>query len=150
MYSNPGTQVGAQNKDFGAVSETDVTRVKFRLWRRLYQMWQMFSYLFSLSTGVVAFLDNLLLYIKNSIDKQDSTVARQIAEASGIDNQSLSASGKSNKSIKQPAACSNTGAHLGSVRTVAETVTVTITTPLVRLISSPSVALGNVTVSVSF
>ena len=22
-YSNPGTQVGAQNKDFGAVSQTD-------------------------------------------------------------------------------------------------------------------------------
>ena len=149
MYSNLGTQVGAQNKDFGAVSETDLTRVKFRLWRRLYQMWQMFSYLFSLSIGVVAFLDNVLLYIKNSIDKQDSTVARQI-EASGIDNQSLSASSESNKSIKQPAACSNTRAHLGSVRTVAETVTVTTTTPLVRLISSPSVALGNVTVSVSF
>ena len=149
MYSNLGTQVGAQNKDFGAVSETDLTRVKFRLWRRLYQMWQMFSYLFSLSTGVVAFLDNVLLYIKNSIDKQDSTVARQI-EASGIDNQSLSASSESNKSIKQPAACSNTRAHLGSVRTVAETATVTVTTSLVRLISSPSVAIGNVTVSVSF
>ena len=149
MYSNLGTQVGAQNKDFDAVSETDLTRVKFRLWRRLYQMWQMFSYLFSLSTGVVAFLDNVLLYIKNSIDKQDSTVARQI-EASGIDNQSLSASSESNKSIKQPAACSNTRAHLGSVRTVAETATVTVTTPLVRLISSPSVAIGNVTVSVSF
>ena len=23
------------NKDFGAVSQTDLTRVKFRLWRRL-------------------------------------------------------------------------------------------------------------------
>ena len=146
MYSNLGTQVGSQNKDFGAVSETDLTRVKFCLWRRLYQMWQMFSYLFSLSTGVVAFLDNVLLYIRNFIDKQDSTVVRQI-EASGIDNQSLSASSESNKSIKQPAACPNTGAHLGSVRTVAETATVT---PLVRLISSPSLAIGNVTVSVSF
>ena len=88
-----------------------------------------------------------MLYIKNSIDKQDSTVARQIAEASGIDNQSLSASGKSNKSIKQPAACSNTGAHLGSVRTVAETAT--LTTP-VHPTSSPSVAIGNATVSVFF
>ena len=26
VYSNPGTQ-GAQNKDFGAVSQTDLTRV---------------------------------------------------------------------------------------------------------------------------
>ena len=25
-YSNPGTQVGAQNEDFGAVSQTDLTR----------------------------------------------------------------------------------------------------------------------------
>ena len=112
----------------------------------------MFSYLFSLSTAVVDLLDNLLLYKKNSIDKQDSTGARQM-EASGSDNQSLSASSTpiippiSNKSIKPYAACSNTGAHLGSVRTVAATATVTT---LVRPISSPSVAIGNVTVSVSF
>ena len=33
-YSNPGTQVGAHNKDFGTVSQTDVTRVTFRLWGR--------------------------------------------------------------------------------------------------------------------
>ena len=26
-YSNPGTQMVAQNKDFGAVSQTDLTRV---------------------------------------------------------------------------------------------------------------------------
>ena len=26
MYSNPGTQVGALNKDFGDVSQTDLTR----------------------------------------------------------------------------------------------------------------------------
>lgn len=82
---------------------------------------------------------NSALYI---YAEEDSTVARQI-EASGIDNQSLSASSESNKSIKQPAACSNTRAHLGSVRTVAETATVTVTTPLVRLISSPSVAIVN-------
>ena len=132
----------------------DLTRVKIRLWRRLYQMRQMFSYLFSLSTAVVAFLDNLLLYKKNSIDKQDSTVARQI-EASRSDNQSLLASSKliipsiSNKSIKPSAACSNTGAHLGSVRTVAETATATVTTS-VHPKSLPSFAIGNVTVSVSF
>ncbi|KAM7433100.1 hypothetical protein ABFA07_016615 [Porites harrisoni] len=77
---------------------------------------------------------NSALYI---YAEEDSTVVRQI-EASGIDNQSLSASSESNKSIKQPAACPNTGAHLGSVRTVAETATVT---PLVRLISSPSLAI---------
>ena len=117
-------------------------------------MRQMFSYLFSLSTAVVAFLDNLLLYKKNSIDKQDSTVARQI-EASGSDNQSLLASSKliipsiSNKSIKPSGACSNTGAHLGSVRTVAETAIATVTTS-VHPKSLPSVAIGNVTVSVSF
>ena len=145
---------GAQSKNFGAVSQMDLTRVKIRLWRRLYQMRQMFSYLLSLSTAVVAFLDNLLLYKKNSIDKQDSTVARQI-EASGSDNQSLLASSKliipsiSNKSIKPSAACSNTGAHLGSVRTVAETSTATVTTS-VHPKSLPSVAIGNVTVSVSF
>ena len=114
----------------------------------------MFSYLFSLSTAVVAFLDNLLLYKKNFIDKQDSTGARQI-EASGSDNQSLSASSTpiipsiSSKSIKPSAACSNTGARLGSVRTVAETSTATATT-LVHPISSPSVAIDNVTLSVSF
>ena len=35
-YSNPGTQVGCQNNsDFGAVSQTDLTRVWFRLCRRL-------------------------------------------------------------------------------------------------------------------
>ena len=34
-YSNPGTQVGTQNKDFGTVSQTDQTRVKFCLWHRL-------------------------------------------------------------------------------------------------------------------
>ena len=129
-------------------------RDNFRLWHKLYQMWQMFSYLFSLSTAVVAFLDNLLLYKKNSIDKQDSKGARQI-EASGSDNQSLSASSTpiipsiSNKSIKPSAACSITGARLGSVRTVAETATATVTT-LVHPISSPSVAIGNVTLSVSF
>ena len=32
--SNPGTQGGAHNKDFGNVSQTDVTRVSFRLWGR--------------------------------------------------------------------------------------------------------------------
>ena len=26
-YSNPGTQVGAQNKDIGAVLQTDLTRI---------------------------------------------------------------------------------------------------------------------------
>ena len=26
MYSNPGSQVGAQNKDFGAVSQLDLSR----------------------------------------------------------------------------------------------------------------------------
>ena len=31
MYSNPGTQVGKQNKDFGAVSQTSFTRVVRRL-----------------------------------------------------------------------------------------------------------------------
>ena len=36
VYSNPGTQVAAQNKDLGAVSQTDLTRVNFRLWRRLH------------------------------------------------------------------------------------------------------------------
>ena len=36
MYSSLGTQVGTQNKDFGAVSQTDLTRVlEFCLWRRL-------------------------------------------------------------------------------------------------------------------
>ena len=93
-----------------------------------------------------------MLYKKNSIDKQDSTGTRQI-EASGSDNQSLSASSTpifpsiGNKSIKPSAACSNTGAHLGSVRTVAETAT--LTTP-VHPTSSPSVAIGNATVSVFF
>ena len=30
-----GTQVRTQSKDLGAVSSTDLTRAKFRLWRRL-------------------------------------------------------------------------------------------------------------------
>lgn len=112
-------------------------------------MWQMLSYLFSLSTVAVAFLDNLLLYKKNSIDKQDSTGARQI-EASGSENQSLSASSTAIIPPKpRSAACSNTGAHQGSIRTVAEAATATVTT-LVHPISSPSVAIGNVTLSVSF
>ena len=34
-WSNPGTQVGPQNKDFGAVLQTDLTIVWFLLWRRL-------------------------------------------------------------------------------------------------------------------
>ena len=34
-YSNPSTQMEAQSMDFGAVSQTDLTRVTFRLWRRL-------------------------------------------------------------------------------------------------------------------
>ena len=34
-YSNPGTQVRAQNKDFGAFSQTDVTRSLAPLWHRL-------------------------------------------------------------------------------------------------------------------
>ena len=34
-YSNPGTQVTAQNKDFGAFSQTDLTRILARLWHRL-------------------------------------------------------------------------------------------------------------------
>lgn len=103
----------------------------------------MLSYLFSLSTAVVTFLD-----------KQDSTGARQI-EASGSDNPSLSASGKpitpsiNNKSIKPSAACSNTGAHLWSVRAVAETAAAIVTT-LVHPMSLPSLAIGNVTVIVSF
>ena len=29
MYLNPGTQLGPQNKDFGTVSQTDLTRVQF-------------------------------------------------------------------------------------------------------------------------
>ena len=32
---NPGTQAGAQKKDFGAVTQADLTRVKFRLQHRL-------------------------------------------------------------------------------------------------------------------
>ena len=35
--SNPGTQVRAQIKDFGLVSQPDLTRVSFRLWRRLWK-----------------------------------------------------------------------------------------------------------------
>ena len=34
-YPNPSTQMEAQSMDFGAVSQTDLTRVTFRLWRRL-------------------------------------------------------------------------------------------------------------------
>ena len=34
-YSNPGTQVRAQNKDFGAFSQTDLTRSLAPLWHRL-------------------------------------------------------------------------------------------------------------------
>ena len=34
-YSNPGTQERAQNKNYSAVSQTDLTRVYFRPWRRL-------------------------------------------------------------------------------------------------------------------
>lgn len=36
-YSNPDTQVGAQDNDFRAVSQRDLTRVKFLLWHRLIQ-----------------------------------------------------------------------------------------------------------------
>ena len=36
IYSNPGVHMwGAQNEDFGANSQTDLTRVSFRQWRRL-------------------------------------------------------------------------------------------------------------------
>ena len=34
-YSNPGTQVRAQNKDFGDFSQTDLTRSLAPLWHRL-------------------------------------------------------------------------------------------------------------------
>ena len=34
-YSNPSTQMEAQSMDCGTVSQTDLTRVTFRLWRRL-------------------------------------------------------------------------------------------------------------------
>ena len=34
-YPNPSTQMEAQSMDFGAVSQIDLTRVTFRLWRRL-------------------------------------------------------------------------------------------------------------------
>ena len=34
-YPNPGTQMETQSMDCGAVSQTDLTRVTFRLWRRL-------------------------------------------------------------------------------------------------------------------
>ena len=34
-YPNPSTQMEAESMDFGAVSQTDLTRVTFRLWRRL-------------------------------------------------------------------------------------------------------------------
>ena len=48
-YSNPGTQVGTQNKNFSAVSQMDFTRVKFPLWRRL--CWSLWV---SLQTGSLA------------------------------------------------------------------------------------------------
>ena len=35
MYSNPGTQLGAHNTKFGAVSQTGLTRELFRLRRKL-------------------------------------------------------------------------------------------------------------------
>ena len=47
VYSNPGTQVGAQNKDFGAVLQTALTRVKFHLWRRFTSLQILKSYLYS-------------------------------------------------------------------------------------------------------
>ena len=34
-YPNPSTQMEVQSMDCGAVSQTDLTRVTFRLWRRL-------------------------------------------------------------------------------------------------------------------
>ena len=34
-YPNPSIQMEAQSMDCGAVSQTDLTRVTFRLWRRL-------------------------------------------------------------------------------------------------------------------
>ena len=34
-YSIPGTHAESQNKDFGAVSQKDLTRVYFCQWRRL-------------------------------------------------------------------------------------------------------------------
>ena len=151
MYSNPGTQVGAQDKDFGTVSQTEFSFVcgtSSIRYGRCFLICSVYQQLLSLSLTIYCFIK------KNSIDKQDSTGARQI-EASGSDNQSLSASSTpiipsiSNKSFKPPAACSNTGAHLGSVRTVAEKATATVTT-LVHPISSPSVAIGNVILSVSF
>ena len=37
-YPNPSTQMEAQSMDFGAVSQTDLTRVTFRLWRRLVRL----------------------------------------------------------------------------------------------------------------
>ena len=30
---------GTQNKDYSAVSQLDITRVKFLLWRRLQELW---------------------------------------------------------------------------------------------------------------
>ena len=39
-YSNPGTQVGTHNENFSALSQTDLTRVQFPLWRRLcWNLW---------------------------------------------------------------------------------------------------------------
>ena len=150
-YSNPGTLVVAQNKDFGTVSQTELSFVcsaSYIRCGRCFFICSVNQQLLSLSLTIYCFIK------RNSIDKQDSTGARQI-EVSGSDNQSLSGSSTpiipsiSNKSIKPPAACSNTGARLGSVRTVAETATATVIT-LVHPISSPSVAIGNVTLSVSF
>ena len=47
VYSNPGTQVVAQNKDFGAVLQTALTRVQFHLWRRFTSLQIVKSYLYS-------------------------------------------------------------------------------------------------------
>ena len=47
MYSNPGTQVGAENRDFGAVLQMDLTRVSFvcgalMIWEaRIIALWLM-------------------------------------------------------------------------------------------------------------
>ena len=39
-YSNPGTEIRVRNKDFGAISKTDLTRVQYCLWRRLHSLLQ--------------------------------------------------------------------------------------------------------------
>ena len=33
LFLKPGTKVGTKNDDFGVVSQMDLTRVKFSLWR---------------------------------------------------------------------------------------------------------------------